>query len=59
MSTFTASRCNTCHYPLEPQLIEVTLFDDELPRWTIGWFCPNTYLHKRMFEQQQKANTDD
>jgi hypothetical protein len=47
-TTFTAPRCVICHHPEEPELLNVTMFHDELPRWTIGWQCGNSYLHKRM-----------
>jgi hypothetical protein len=46
--TFTAPVCVICAYPEEPELVNVTLFEDVLPRWTIGWQCPNMYIHVRM-----------
>lgn len=55
--TFTAPRCETCHHPKEPELINVTAFEDQLPQWVIGWQCHNTYLHKQI-NKREKAKQD-
>ena len=55
----TAQRCPICHYPQEPELIEL-LSDQpsvpDLPEWEVTWHCGNTYLHTRINYQQQKKD---
>jgi hypothetical protein len=53
-TTFTAPKCAKCGLPEEPQLINVTGFSEELPRWTIGWHCSEYNLHKYFNQQQRK-----
>lgn len=56
---FTAPRCELCHHPKEPELINVTVFEDQLPKWVVGWQCPNTFLHTRIKERQRKKDNNN
>ena len=47
-TVFTAPRCEICQQPKHPELLNVTAFDDELPRWVIGWLCLNVFQHDRL-----------
>ena len=52
----TAQRCPICHYPQEPELIELVSDKPsvpDLPEWEVIWHCGNTYLHTRINNQQQ------
>jgi hypothetical protein len=55
----TAQRCPICHYPQEPELIELVSDQPsvpDLPEWEVIWHCGNTYLHRRIAQQKDNQN---
>lgn len=54
--TFTAKVC-ACGEPMQPELLNITIFNDTLPRWTIGWLCP--YYLQATHNTRMKDNKND